>query len=192
MENNKIMQSRNAVYVGLFSALITIGAFIKIPVPVIPFTLQYLFVLIAGLTLGGRLGFLSVVIYIIAGLAGIPVFTSGGGPSYVFFPTFGYLIGFAVCAFTAGTIASKLKRNFKNYLTASLAGLIILHVIGIPYFYYITNHVSDTPMTFKNVFLFCFVYTVPGDILLSVIGAKTALKLQSIMGADRNDSAGNI
>lgn len=174
-------KSRGAVYTGIFAALITIGAFIKIPVPVIPFTLQYLFVLTAGLVLGARLGGLSVVVYIAAGLAGLPIFTSGGGPAYIFTPTFGYLIGFATCAFTAGYISSKLKKSFKNYLTASVISLMVLHIIGIPYFYYITNHVLNTPMSLKTVILFCFVYTVPGDLLLSVLAVKISLKLKEII-----------
>lgn len=181
MEKKVSNKSRSAVFTGIFAALITIGAFIKIPVPVIPFTLQYLFVLMAGLVLGGRLGGLSVLVYIAAGLAGLPIFTAGGGPAYVFTPTFGYLIGFATCAFVAGYLSSKMKKSFKNYLIASLIGLMVLHIIGIPYFYYITNHIVNTPMSLGNVILFCFVYTVPGDILLSILAVKISMKLKEIM-----------
>ena len=53
-------------------------------------------------TSGSRLGAISVGIYIILGLIGVPVFTSGGGPGYVLQPTFGYLIGFMVGAYVVG------------------------------------------------------------------------------------------
>ena len=60
----------------LFVALIVVGAFIKIPVPVVPFTLQLLFTMMAGLLLGGKLGAVSVGVYILMGLLGLPIFAA--------------------------------------------------------------------------------------------------------------------
>ena len=57
------MKTKGVIYCGLFTALIAVGAFIKIPIPVVPFTLQYLFTMLAGLLLGSRLGTLSVLSY---------------------------------------------------------------------------------------------------------------------------------
>ena len=54
------MKTKGVIYCGLFTALIAVGAFIKIPIPVVPFTLQYLFTMLAGLLLGSRLGTVSV------------------------------------------------------------------------------------------------------------------------------------
>ena len=54
-------KTRSLVYCALFTALIAVGAFIKIPIPVVPFTLQYLFTMLAGILLGSRLGSLSVL-----------------------------------------------------------------------------------------------------------------------------------
>ncbi len=72
---------RNVAISALFIALITIGTFIRIPIPLLPFTLQFLFTMLAGLLLGGRWGALTVFIYIVLGLMGVPVFTEGGGPA---------------------------------------------------------------------------------------------------------------
>ena len=63
-------KTKSMIYCGLFTALIAAGAFIKIPVPVVPFTLQYLFTMLAGLFLGSRRGMISVVAYMLLGLAG--------------------------------------------------------------------------------------------------------------------------
>ena len=66
-------KAKSIIYCGLFTALIAVGAFIKIPIPVVPFTLQYLFTMLAGLLLGSRRGSLSVIAYVILGLAGLLV-----------------------------------------------------------------------------------------------------------------------
>ena len=61
-------------------AFMSVGAFIRVPLPNCPFTLQILFTTLAGIVLGSRLGAASVGIYIVLGLIGVPIFTSGGGP----------------------------------------------------------------------------------------------------------------
>ena len=103
---------------GLFTALIAVGAFIKISIPVQPFpmnfTLQFFFVLLAGLLLGGKQAFFCVLTYLAVGLAGVPVFAAGGGPAYLLRPTFGFLLGFAAAAWVTGTVYSRFKdRGFK-------------------------------------------------------------------------------
>lgn len=95
---------RSMAYCALFTALIAIGTFIKIPIPYIPITFQVMFVLLAGMLLGPRLGALSVALYVTIGLVGLPVFTQGGGFGYVLQPTFGYLIAFIFAAYLTGWI----------------------------------------------------------------------------------------
>lgn len=132
MQQEKMRQrgrTRQMVMCGLFVALIALGAFIKIPLPLVPVTLQVFFTMMAGLLLGPRLGALSVIGYLVLGLAGLPIFTMGGGPSYVLQPTFGYLIGFALGAFVTGKIAYGVERpGFKRLLVANLLGLSLIHI----------------------------------------------------------------
>ena len=170
--------TKNAAYVGLFATLVMVGAFIKIPTPIIPFTLQFLFVCLAGFLLGAKKGFLSVFIYAALGLAGLPIFTGGGGITYVLQPTFGYIVGFIICAYTTGLISEKLKPTLLNYTIAAVSGLIILHIIGVPYYYFISHYVINDNLSFSQIFLFCFVYTFPFDFILSIISARLALRLK--------------
>ena len=65
-------KTRTMVLCAMFVVLIAAGAWIKIPVPVVPFTLQYLFTMLAGILLGGRRGALAVCAYLALGLAGLP------------------------------------------------------------------------------------------------------------------------
>ena len=113
-------KTRNMILCALFAALSAAGAFIRVPIPVVPFTLQTLFTLLAGMLLGPKLGATAVGVYIVLGLAGLPVFTQGGGPSYVFQPTFGYIIGFAIGAYVTGKIAHAQPRPSLRRLQSSM------------------------------------------------------------------------
>ena len=101
MENTKTkrLSTKSMVLCAMFTALVAVGAFIQIPVPYMDyFTLQFFFVLLAGLILGGNKGAISVGCYVLLGLIGIPIFAAGGGIGYIFRPSFGY-------AHTPATIA---------------------------------------------------------------------------------------
>ena len=114
-EKTSWLSARELSLVALFAALTGIGGFIRIPVPYVPLTLQTLMVMFSGLILGGRLGALSQLVYILVGLMGIPIFAHGGGPGYVLQPTFGYLLGFVCGAYIIGNITERresLKRSF--------------------------------------------------------------------------------
>lgn len=177
------MKTKGVIYCGLFTALIAVGAFIKIPISVVPFTLQYLFTMLAGLLLGSRLGTLSVLSYMLLGLAGLPIFSEGGGLWYVFKPSFGYIIGFAVGTFVTGWIAEHMeKKTVARYLLANLAGLFFVYAIGMIYYYIICNFVIDTPIAVGPLFLYCFVLAVPGDIALSFLGAVMAKRVRPVLG----------
>lgn len=176
-------KTKSIIYCGLFTALIAVGAFIKIPVPVVPFTLQYLFTMLAGLLLGARLGSLSVVAYMVLGLAGLPIFTEGGGLWYVLKPSFGYIIGFVVGTFVTGWIAEHMKKKtILRYLFANLAGLMVVYAFGMIYYYFICNYVINTPIGVWPLFLYCFLLAVPGDIALSILGAVIAKRVRPVIG----------
>lgn len=177
---------KNMTLCGLFVALIAAGAFIKIPVPVVPFTLQFLFTMLAGLLLGGKRGFMAVGIYIILGLAGLPIFSEGGGIAYVFKPSFGYIIGFAVGAFVTGTIANKKHSpGYGRLLAANFIGLGIVYAFGMIYYYIISNYFLGTPIGLWPLFLYCFILAVPGDIVLCIVGALLGKRLIPMIKAEK-------
>lgn len=179
MRNNK---TKNMILCAIFVALIAMGAFIKIPVPVVPFTLQYLFTMLAGLLLGGKKGCLAVGIYILLGLIGLPIFAQGGGIGYIFQPSFGYIIGFAVGAFVTGVIANQKNRpSFLRLLAADFAGLLIVYLLGMVYYYLISAFYLGNPIGLWPLFLYCFILAVPGDIILCIMGAFLGERLIPII-----------
>lgn len=184
-------RTKNLTLVALFAALTAIGAFIQIPIPYVPFTLQYMFCAFAGILLGSKLGMLSQLLYVVIGLIGIPVFTQGGGPAYIFKPTFGYLIGFIIAAYVIGKIVeNQQKVSVKNLLIASMAGLFIIYLIGVPYLYVINKFYLGNQYTVYMSVLYGFIMCVGGDIALSVIislvGVKVVRAFKSI-GYTKND-----
>lgn len=181
MANNRINKTNDLILCGLFTALIAVGAFIRIPIPVTPFTLQFLFTNLAGILLGKRYGTVSVFIYVVIGLIGIPVFAGGGGIGYVLQPTFGYIIGFMFGAWVAGYIVDRrTERSLKTYLIAGAANLAIVYVFGMIYYYFIMNFYLNSPIGVGAIILYCFVLAVPGDIALCVLSAILAKRLHKV------------
>lgn len=194
MENKKIkVNTKDVALMGLFVALIIVGGFIKIPTPLVPVTLQVEVALLAGLLLGGVKGGICMVIYMVMGLIGIPVFTAGGGFSYVLYPTFGYIIGFAVCAFFVGFLVNYLKKH--NYLESklkylwvflvTLGGLLIVYVIGVVYMFLIKNFYLQTEMTFAKALYYGFVLFLPFDLLGCVVSTIAYIKLAPIINREK-------
>ena len=169
------------IYCGIFTALIAVGAFIKVPVPVVPFTLQFLFTMLAGLLLGGKLGAFSVVAYLVLGLAGLPIFSEGGGIWYVFKPSFGYIIGFCIATYVTGTMAERMKLTIKNLLVANFTGMLIVYAAGMLYYYVICNFVINTPIGVWPLFLYCFLLAVPGDICLCILAAFFVKRIKPLL-----------
>lgn len=176
------MKTRELSQVALFAALTAVGAFINIPIPYVPFTLQFMFCAFAGILLGSKLGMLSQILYVGIGLIGIPVFTQGGGPAYILQPTFGYLIGFIVAAYIIGKmIENKKDLSIKYILIATLTGLFFVYIIGVPYLYIINKFYLGNPYTVYLAVLYGFIMCVGGDALLSLIIAITAYKVVPIL-----------
>ena len=136
-ERNKMTppnQLRMTVYSALFVALIAMGAFIAIPVGPVPIVLQNMFVLLAGLTLGPVWGLACVGIYLLIGLAGLPVFAGGtAGIGKLFGPTGGYLVAYLPAVFVTAAISKGLKKSIMADVIAMVTGSLIIYAIGVPW-----------------------------------------------------------
>ena len=172
---------------GLFTALIAVGAFLKITIPVQPvpmhFTLQFFFVLLAALLLGSKRAFASVITYLVIGLCGLPIFATGGGPAYLLKPTFGFLIGFAAAAFVTGRVYEISKStSFFWLLFSAFWGLLADYACGMIYFYVCSNFVLGVSVGWKLVVINCFLLTVGEDFILCILAAVLAKRLIPILG----------
>lgn len=124
------IQTREITYAALFTALIAAGAFVAIPVGPVPFTLQVLFVLLAGMVLGPRVGVLSVLAYLVLGLVA-PVYAGGtSGFGVLVGPSGGYLWGFVLAALVTGLVARAGAPALPRFVCAGLLGLLPLYALG--------------------------------------------------------------
>ncbi|WZL75074.1 biotin transporter BioY [Clostridiaceae bacterium 35-E11] len=172
------MKTKEMILVAIFAALTAIGAFIQIPTPIVPVTLQYLFCAFAGLFLGSRLGLYSQLLYVGIGLIGIPIFTKGGGIGYVFQPTFGFLIGFILCAYIIGKFTQNIKEiHFKNIFLPVISGLMAVYAIGVPYLYFVIRYYIGKPINFLTAMKLGFFPFILQDIGWSILITFTAVKV---------------
>lgn len=172
------MKARDMILIALFTALTAIGAFIKIPIPPVPITMQLAFVVYAGIFLGARKAMMSQLLYLLIGLIGIPIFTYGGGITYIFQPTFGYLIGFLLCATVIGFGVDRMgKVTFLGLFAWSILGLALVYVIGVLYLYGIVNVYFGQVMTMTAALKVGLLPFILKDLIVLVIVAWTAVRV---------------
>lgn len=163
----------------VFTSLVIVGAFVKFEIPVIPFTLQTFTVQLTSSMLGPWWGALAIGLYLFMGLIGIPIFTKGGGFTYVLQPTFGYLIGFFIGAIVGGIIINCFKKKtFWAYLTGNIINLLIAYACGMIYFYLLQTLYFGKAVSAYTIFVSLFLIFLPGDLTFTVIASYAAKKLK--------------
>ena len=140
-----------------FAFFTAICAKIKIEIGIVPITAQTLGVLLSGALLGSLRGTLSQFLYLLLGLFGAPFFARGEGISYIFSPTFGYIVGFVFCTYIVGYLA---ERGWtKNYFLTFLAFILGNFFLYIPGLFYLASFVG-----FEKVFQIGLLPFIPGDL----------------------------
>ena len=124
---------KNLFIAVLGTIILAVSSKVKIPFYPVPMTMQTFVVLLLGVSLGWRLGLFTVSLYLIEGLAGLPVFAGtpekGLGLIYFIGPTMGYLIGFLFAAFLAGYL--NLKTNIFLIFLKLILSVSIIYILGI-------------------------------------------------------------
>ena len=117
----------NIVLIAVSAALITICSWISITIGPVPFTLQTMGIFAVLMTIGGARGSVAVIIYLLLGLVGVPVFAGfKGGPASFLGPTGGFLVGFAV----ASLVWILLEKILRDKMSSSAVKRILYGVIN--------------------------------------------------------------
>ncbi|MGN0906415.1 MAG: biotin transporter BioY [Bullifex sp.] len=170
MDRTKIMKT---VLIALFAALIAVGAFIRIPLPPVPITLQTLFTLVSALLLPLSVSIPSVLVYLFLGIIGLPIFTSGGGLAAVTGPTGGYLIGLIPAVTVGGLMVRKDgKKPLWYYLLASFAATVAIYIPGLFWLGY-SRHLTLSQTLAGGLTPF-----IIGDVIKMIVSSIVAYKLR--------------
>lgn len=160
---DNILEIRNhktltqVLWIGAFTLLTTVGAQIAIPTYPVPITLQTFFVILSGAMLGARRGAASQMMYLIAGVSGVPVFANGAsGPLHLVGPTGGYLIAFPIAAFVIGYLIHdvSMTQSLPKFFAAIISmgvGIIIIFLMGVAQLYATIFH--DWSTSFNTGFV---------------------------------------
>ncbi|MBO4696422.1 MAG: biotin transporter BioY [Lachnospiraceae bacterium] len=174
------MKTLDAAYIAIGAALITIGSWISIPTTV-PFTMQTFAVFLVLMLLGGLRGTLSIVVYILLGMVGVPVFSGfNGGLGVILGKTGGYIVGFVLTGILYGLFVKLLGEKRAVQLTALVIGLAACYAVGTVWFIYI--YLRDIgAVAYMTVLSWCvFPFIVP-DLLKLGLACVIAKRVKPVI-----------
>lgn len=183
---------RDMTLISLFAVLSIVGAKVSLPVLAIPFTFQFIISLLTGIVLGGRRAFIAQGLYLLMGLVGLPVFAKGGGLMYVLEPSFGYLIGMALCAGLVGMLVDRLDPQRKGLklwqlVPVNFLALAVVYTLGVAWLYVIKNFYAGSSLTFVKAIQFGMLPFLVNDSLYCVVAALIGPRLRKIRSTWPNE-----
>ncbi len=162
------------VLIGLFAAILSIFAPIAIALPftAVPISLATFAVYLCGAVLGPYLGTVSVAIYLLLGLVGVPVFSGyTAGVQKLVGPTGGYIIGYLFMAFFTGYAVRKFPKKYLGYPIGMVIGTIACYFVGTGWFMWVSGTKLSAAMSM------CVYPFIPGDIIKMVAAIALAYPL---------------
>jgi biotin transport system substrate-specific component len=174
------------------TALTAAAAQISVPLPFtqVPFTFQPMVVLLGGLALGPRLGFASQVLYLLAGVAGLPVFAASltlpPGALRLAGPTGGYLMSYPIAAFLTGYLAERgFDRRYLTSVLAMLAGLLVVYFCGATWLGLFAAGVGTAPIGLAAALVTGVVPFIAADLVKLVAAAGILPGVWTLIGQPR-------
>lgn len=159
------LKTKEIILCSLFASITAVLSQISIPLPftTIPLTMQVFAVMLCGMLLGPKLGFISQLIYILIGVIGMPVFAQmSGGPGIVFGPTGGFILSFPIVALISGYFSKKYNTKSLT-IVGMLLGLASSYLIGTAQYCLITK------MSFISGLVACVIPFIAADILKIIL-----------------------
>ena len=170
---------RTLVQVAVMAALLAICAWLTVPAAV-PFTMQTFGVFLALKLLGGKKGTLAILVYILLGAAGLPVFSSfKGGLSALAGPTGGYIIGFLLTGLLY-LAAARLEKNARREDVVLFAGLLLCYLFGTLWFLHVMSGQGKAYTFFEGLSLCVLPYLIP-DLVKLLLADLLSRRLKKLL-----------
>ena len=169
METNTKFKTIDMAVIAMFCALIAVCAWISIPATV-PFTLQTFAIFLAVGVLGGKKGTIAVLVYLVLGIIGAPVFAGfKGGIGTLFGSTGGYIAGFLLAALTMWAFEKiPCKKRWIILILSMIAGLCVCYAFGTAWFIKVYS-AEKSPIGLKTALMWCVVpYIIPDLVKISL------------------------
>lgn len=178
------MKLKDLIKTSLFVVLMIVGAFINVSFGApVPYTLQTLFMLMAGIVLGVKYGPLSQLVYVLLGLFGLPIFAQGkGGFAALMSPTFGFLLGFILGAYVVALLYRKLpiKNSYVRGVLSAIIGGAVIYLPGILYFYVLQNAIVGKAIGLMTITGFMVPFFIP-DVAKAVIAGLLGVLIRKAL-----------
>ncbi|MBQ3488717.1 MAG: biotin transporter BioY [Clostridia bacterium] len=145
------LKTKDLALVGLFAALMAVCAWISIPVGPVPVTLQTFAVFLAAALLGSKRGTLAVLVYILLGVVGLPVFARFSTLNPV---TFGYVLGFLPLGMLTAAAEKLFPKKAFALPLGMVLGLLVCYLVGTVWFYYVM-HFRGTEYSIGKILSVC-------------------------------------
>ena len=174
---------REIAYTALGVALLIICSWLSVPLTV-PFTMQTFAVCLVAALFGLKIGMWAVAVYLLLGIAGVPVFAGfEGGLGYLLGATGGYLVGFLLTALVVGIAADKRGRGKKVLISAMVIGVLLCYALGTAWFVLVYTRTSG-PVGVATALVWCVLPYVIPDIVKIVMAALLTNRLHPLLWKD--------
>ncbi len=178
------MKTKDLTIMAISLSLMVVCSKISFNIGIISLTLQTFAVVIISLLLGWKKAGIVFLTYIIMGLIGIPVFSTGGGFQYVLAPSFGFIVGFLVASLIIGSNFGKSKWM---KVVKGIIGLLVLDIIGMIYMYIILKYYLESPKaSVIYVIEAGFLPFILKDLVSTVLAALIAIRLEPVLLNDKD------
>lgn len=179
MKSTSLTQLKNIAEITVAAALTAVCSWITVPYTV-PFTMQTFAVFFILLTLGGKRGTLSVIIYILLGAVGAPVFSSfRSGIGTLFGPTGGYIFGFVFIGIIYLIFEKKAETGIKSAAVLT-AGLLVCYAFGTAQFVFLMKSGESAPGVIQALMMCVIPYIIP-DLVKLAIAVLTAKRVKKAL-----------
>ena len=177
MQKSKI-SVQDICSIAIMTAITVVMAQISIPMPMgVPMTMQTFAITLAGVILGSKKGGLSILVYVLLGAIGVPVFAGfSGGVQNLIGPTGGFIISFPIMAYVIGLGVEHRKKK-GMFVLMLILGTVLNYAVGVAMFCIIMNSSVMTGITA------CVLPFIPTAIIKAVVAALLGLQIRSRLGA---------